>query len=81
MTTRRIRTTTTTEVLETGESIAAFVSLGLLQLRNNNKAQQSRNTKGVQHQARAGTKKERERFVGGAREWKLTFRKTNFQII
>jgi hypothetical protein len=82
MTPRRIRTTTTTEVLGTGASMAAFVSLGLLQqLCNNNKAHQSRNAKGVQHQARAGTKKVRETFVGGAREWKLTFRKTKFQII
>jgi hypothetical protein len=74
-------TTTTTEVLERGASMAAFASLGLLQLCNNDKAQQSRNAKGVQHQTRAGTKKERERFVGGARKWKLTLRKTKFQII
>jgi hypothetical protein len=55
--------------------MAAFVSLGLLQLCNKNKAQQSRNAKGVQHQARAGTKKVGERFVGGCPGMEIDFQK------
>jgi hypothetical protein len=50
-------TTTTTEVLEKGESMAAFASLGLLQLCNNNKAQQAETRKECSTKLGQGPKK------------------------